>query len=134
MSIVDLYSVEKKFGEKRDQYLSLMKTIKYSCLGKEKTSAECLKAAKLNSEMQSYLLQMSNLIVKYPIDKNINNQQLSLLRITDSLEKDLQELFSNDAINNDIEIKKNMYESQAFLYGFVSIIITGFVIYQYKKI
>ena len=111
-----------------------MKTIKYSCLGKEKTSAECLKAAKLNSEMQSYLLQMSNLIVKYPIDKNINNQQLSLLRITDSLEKDLQELFSNDAINNDIEIKKNMYESQAFLYGFVSIIITGFVIYQYKKI
>jgi hypothetical protein len=134
MSIVDLYSIEKKFGQKRDQYLSLMKSIKYSCLGKEKTSSECLKAAKLNAEMQSHLIQMSNLIVKYPIDKNINKKQLTLLRISDNLEKELQELVSNDGINSDVEIKKNMYDSQAFLYGFVSIIITGFVIYQYKKI
>ena len=134
MSIVDFYSIEKKFGQKRDQYLSLMKSIKYSCLGKEKTSSECLKAAKLNAEMQSHLIQMSNLIVKYPIDKNINKKQLTLLRISDNLEKELQELVSNDGINSDVEIKKNMYDSQAFLYGFVSIIITGFVIYQYKKI
>ena len=106
MSIVDLYSIEKKFGQKRDQYLSLMKSIKYSCLGKEKTSSECLKAAKLNAEMQSHLIQMSNLIVKYPIDKNINKKQLTLLRISDNLEKELQELVSNDGINSDVEIKK----------------------------
>ena len=134
MSIVELYSIEKKFGEKRDQYLSLMDSINYSCLGKEKTSVECLKAARLNAQMQTYLIQMSNLIVKYPIDKNVNKKQLKLLRITDSLEKDMKELITNDAINNDIEIQKNMYESQSFLYGFVSIIITGFIIYQYKKI
>jgi hypothetical protein len=134
MSIVELYSIEKKYGEKRDQYVSLMNSINYSCLGKEKTSVECLKAARLNAEMQSYLIQMSNLMVKYPIDKNVNKKQLKLLRITDSLEKDLQELVTNDAINNDTEIQKNMYQSQAFLYGFVSIVITGFIIYQYKKI
>ena len=134
MSIVELYSLEKKFGEKRDQYVSLMNSINYSCLGKEKTSVECLKAARLNAQMQTYLIQMSNLIVKYPIDKNVNKKQLKLLRITDSLEKDMKELITNDAINNDIEIQKNMYESQSFLYGFVSIIITGFIIYQYKKI
>jgi len=134
MSIVELYSLEKKFGEKRDQYVSLMNSINYSCLGKEKTSVECLKAARLNAQMQSYLIQMSNLIVKYPIDNNVNKKQLKLLRITDNLEKDMKELITNDAINNDMEIEKNMYESQAFLYGFVSIIITGFIIYQYKKI
>jgi hypothetical protein len=111
-----------------------MNSINYSCLGKEKTSVECLKAARLNAQMQSYLIQMSNLMVKYPIDKNVNKKQLKLLRITDNLEKELQELVTNDAINNDIEIQKNMYESQAFLYGFASIIITGFIIYQYKKI
>ena len=108
MSIVELYSLEKKFGEKRDQYVSLMNSINYSCLGKEKTSVECLKAARLNAQMQSYLIQMSNLIVKYPIDNNVNKKQLKLLRITDNLEKDMKELITNDAINNDMEIEKNI--------------------------
>jgi hypothetical protein len=134
MSIVQLYSIEKKFGEKRDQYVSLMNSINYSCLGKEKTSEECLKAARLNAQMQSYLIQMSNLIVKYPRDINVNKKHLGLLRISDSLEKDMQELVSTDALNTDSELQKNMYESQAFLYSFVSVIILGFVVYQYKKI
>ena len=134
MSIVQLYSLEKKFNEKRDQYVSLMNSINYSCLGKEKSSGECLKAARLNAEMQSYLVQMSDLVVKYPRDINVNKKHLGLLRVSDSLEKDMQELVSNDALNTDSELQKNMYESQAFLYGFVSIIILGFVIYQYKKI
>ena len=134
MSVVQLYSLEKKFQEKRDQYVSLMNSINYSCLGKEKTSVECLRAARLNAQMQTYLIQMSNLMVQTPIEKNVNKKQLDLLRIADSLEKDMTELVTNDAINNDSEIQKNMYESQAFLYGFVSIIITGFIIYQYKKI
>ena len=112
-----------------------MDSINYSCLGKEKSNVECLKAAKLNAEMQTYLIEMSNLVVKYPInDNNVHKKQLELLRVSDSLEKDMQELISNDALNNDSEIQKNMYESQAFLYGFVSIIIVGFVVYQYKKI
>ena len=134
MSIVELYSLEKEFGEKRDQYLSLMNSINYSCLGKEKASKECLKAARLNAQMQTYLVQMSNLVVKYPRDSNVNKKHLGLLRISDSLEKDMQELVSTDALNTDSELQKNMYESQAFLYGFISIIILGFVIYQYKKI
>jgi hypothetical protein len=134
MSVVELYSLEKKFQEKRDQYVSLMNSINYSCLGKEKTSVECLRAARLNAQMQTYLIQMSNLMVQTPIEKNVEKKQMDLLRVADSLEKDMQELITNDAINNDMEIEKNMYESQAFLYGFVSIIITGFVIYQYKKI
>ena len=134
MSIVELYSIEKKFSEKRDQYLSLMDSINYSCLGKEKSNVECLKAARLNAEMQSYLIQMSNLIVKYPIDNNVHKKQLGLLSISDSLEKDMEELISNDALNSDSEVQKNMYESQAFLYGIVSIIILGFIVYQYKKI
>jgi len=134
MSIVQLYAIEKKFGEKRDQYVSLMNSINYSCLGKEKTNTECLKAARLNAQMQSYLIQMSNLVVKYPRDNNVNKKHLGLLRVSDSLEKDMEELVSNDALIMDSELEKNMYESQAFLYGFVSIIILGFVVYQYKKI
>jgi hypothetical protein len=134
MSVIDLYSLEKKFNNKRNQYVSLMDSIKYSCLGKEKTSTECLKAAKLNAEMQTCLIQMSNLVVKYPPKKNVNKKHLNLLRISDSLEKDMQELVTNEEIINDSTIQKNMYESQAFLWGITSIIITSIVIYQYKKI
>jgi hypothetical protein len=135
MSVVELYSLEKKFEEKRDQYVSLMNSINYSCLGKEKTSVECLRAARLNAQMQTYLIQMSNLMIQVPkTEKNVDTQQLNLLRIADSLETDMKELVTNEAISNDTGIQKNMYESQAFLYGFVSIIITGFIIYQYKKI
>ena len=134
MSLVELYSLEKKFGEKRDQYVSLMNSINYSCLGKEKTTKECLKAAKLNADMQTYLIQMSNLVVKYPPKTNVNKKHLDLLRISDSLDKDMQELVTNEEIINDTTIQKNMYESQAFLWGIVSIMITSIVIYQYKKI
>ena len=86
MSLIDLYSVEAKFNEKKKEYVSLMDSINYSCLGKEKTSAECLKAARLNADMQSCLIQMSNLTNKHPPHaksiKPLQKQQLELLKIS----------------------------------------------------
>jgi len=134
MSVVELYSLEKKFVEKRNQYVSLMDSINYSCLGKDKTSIECLRAARLNAQMQTYLIKMSDLIVNHPIDKNVEKKQLKLLRISDSLEKDMSELVTNDALNDDMEIQKNMFASQALIMGIFAIIISGVVFYQYKKI
>ena len=137
MSLVDLYSLEFKFNEKKRQYLSLMDSINYSCLGKEKTSAECLKAATLNAEMQTYLIEMSNLSNKVPHSKSVKplqKQQLEILQLSDKLEKDLQNLMTDDALKQDTDVLYEQHKLHALSWGFMGILITALVIYQYKKI
>jgi hypothetical protein len=134
MSVIQLYSLEKKFNEKKDQYVSLMDSIQYSCLGKEKTSHKCRIAARLNAEMQTYLIQMSNLIVDIPNNKtDVSKKHLELLRISDDLEKDMKELITDEGINIDSAFKENMYKAQAYIWGMLCIGIIGLVSYQYKK-
>jgi len=137
MSIVELYSLEKKFGEKRDQYLSLMNSINYSCLGKEKTSDECVKAATLNAEMQTCLIQMSNLSIKYPdvkSNKPLQKKQLEILQLSDKLEKDLENLMTDTGLKQDTDVLYEQHKLHALSWGFMGILITALVIYQYKKI
>ena len=137
MSLVDLYSIETKFNEKKKQYLSIMDSINYSCLGKEKTSDACLKAATLNSEMQTYLIQMSNLSIKYPdvkSNKPLQKKQLELLQLSDKLDKDLQNLMTDSRIKEDTDVLYEQHKLNALSWGFMGILITALIIYQYKKI
>jgi hypothetical protein len=137
MSLVDLYSIESKFNEKKREYVSLMDSINYSCLGKEKTSAACLKAATLNAEMQTYLIQMSNLSIKNPHVKSIKplqKQQLEILQLSDKLEKDLENLMTDTTLKQDTDILYEQHKLHALSWGFMGILVTALVIYQYKKI
>jgi hypothetical protein len=138
MSLIDLYSVESKFNEKKREYISLMDSINYSCLGKEKTSVECLKAAKLNAEMQTYLIQLSNLANKNPPDvqsiKPLQKQQLEILQLSDKLEEDLKFLMTDESLKQDSEVLQEQNKLYALSWGFMAILITSLVIYQYKKI
>ncbi len=136
MSVIDLYSVETKFNEKRKEYISLMDSIQYSCLGKEKTSVECLKAAKLNAEMQSYLIEMSTL-TKIPHGQNnkeLKQHQLELLQLSDKLEHDLQNIMKDKALHEDSTVFQEQNRLHALSWGFMAVLITALVIYQYKKI
>lgn len=138
MSLIDLYSLESKFNEKKKEYLSLMDSINYSCLGKEKTSTECLKAARLNAEMQSCLIQMSNLTNKHPphakSNKPLLKQQLELLQLSDKLEDDLKFLMTDSALQEDSSVLEEQNKLYALSWSFMAILIAGLVIYQYKKI
>jgi len=137
MSLVDLYSVESKFNEKKKEYLTLMDSIQFSCLGKEKTSKECLKAARLNADMQSCLIQMSNLSIKNPPSKTVTSlqqQQLEILKLSDKLEKDLQYLLTDSALQQDTTLLTEQNKLHSLAWGFMAILIASLVFYQYKKI
>lgn len=131
MSLVDLYSVESKFDESKKEYVSIMDSLNYSCLGKEKSSKLCRRAAQLNAKMQSYLIHMSNLIVKNKPNENIN--QFRLLKMADKLEEDLTNLTTNKNINTDITYIANMNYNHLFMWGLSSIVIISLVFNQYKK-
>jgi hypothetical protein len=138
MSVIDLYSVETKFNDKKKEYISLMDSINYSCLGKDKTSIECVKAARLNAEMQSNLIEMSNLLDKNKFkgqsNKQIDRQQLELLRLSDKLERELDELMTDAALHEDTTVFQEQNKLHALSWGFMAVLVTALVIYQYKKI
>ena len=135
MSLTELYSIETEYNEKRKQYISLMDSIKYSCLGENKSSAECLKAAQLNADMQSCLVRLSNLTVIYPPPKTpVNQQQTQLLNLSDTLQNDMQSLLTHDKSNEDLEIITEMNKQTTLAWGIFMIFIVSMVIYQYKKI
>lgn len=135
MSLTELYSIETKFNEKKKEYISLMETIKYSCLGKEKTSEKCLKAARLNADMQSCLIQLSTLSVKYPpTGKPLHKHQRNLLKLSDQLQHDLDMLITDYQIKDDSHLNAQMYKQNSMAWGIVMIFIISLVIYQYKKI
>jgi hypothetical protein len=135
MSLVDLYEAETIFNEKKKEYISLMNSIKFSCLGKEKTSETCIKAAKLNAEMQTALIQMSSISKNYPIvDVSMNTQQTHLLNIADKLDTEMKQLLTADQLHHDTTILAEMSKEYVLAWGFAAICIISMVVYQYKKI
>ena len=138
MSVIDLYSVESKFNERKKEYISLMDSINYSCLGKDKTSFECIKAARINAEMQSYLIEMSTILDKHKFhgqsNKKLHTQQMELLQLSDKLEHDLDNLMTDAALIDDTQVFKEQNRLHALSWGLMAILITSLVIYQYKKI
>jgi hypothetical protein len=135
MSLTELYSLETEFNQKRKEYISLMDSLKYKCLGEKKNSDTCLKAAKLNADMQTCLIKLSNLSIKYPpTNRPLQQQQQNLLSLSDTLEKDLKSIMSDDKINEDLTLTTEMNKQNALAWGIFMIFITSIVIYQYKKI
>ena len=115
-----------------------MDSINYSCLGKDKTSTECLKAATLNAEMQTYLIEMSNLISSNNFQgestEKIRKNQLELLKLSDKLESELELLKTDAALVEDTSILQEQNRLHALSWGFMAVLFTALVIYQYKKI
>ena len=135
MSLTELYSIESEFNEKRKQYILLMESINYSCLGENKSSKECLKAAQLNADMQTCLIRLSNLSVKYPPpEKPVDEHQEHLLQLADKLENDLILLMTTSKSNEDLSVTAEMNKQTNLAWGIVMIFIVSMVIYQYKKI
>jgi|LakMenE18May11ns_1017448.scaffolds.fasta_scaffold8350223_1 hypothetical protein len=135
MSLTELYSIEAEFNEKRKEYISLMDSIKHTCLGEKKSSDVCLKASRLNADMQTCLIKLSNLSVKYPpANKPIQTQQKNLLKLSDTLQHDLNAIKTDDKINEDLSLTNLMSKQNSLAWGIATIFILSLVIYHYKKI
>ena len=135
MTLVELYSIESEFLEKKKEYILLMDSIHFSCLGKEKTSSECLKAASLNADMQTCLIKMSNLTSKYPpSSKSLESQQLNLLQLSDTLNNDMKTLLTDSGLQDDTFLSAQMNKGLSLFWGIIMLYVLALVFYLYKKI
>ena len=130
MSEVDLYAVEAKFNDAKSEYVSLMDSLQSDCLGKEKSSKKCQKAAELNADMQTYLIQMSNFMKKTSI--HLPKQQ-ELLNVSNQLDMDMNNLTSNSAQNTDIELLSSSNHQHTIVWLLCAITIFALIMYQSQK-
>jgi hypothetical protein len=129
MSEVELYAIESKFNDARTEYLSLMKTLQTSCLGKE-LSTKCQRAAELNAQMQTYLIQMSVLIKKTSIDLP---KQQELLNLANQLGQDMDSLDTLMGEREDLNVFANMNYAHALTWSLTALTIFTVLIYQWRK-
>ena len=128
MSEVELYSIQSKFNQAKAEYITLLGTIQTSCLGNQ-LSKECQKAATLNADMQTYLIQMSNLIKQ--TDTSLQKQQ-ELLNLSNQLGGDMETLSSLAQEHEDSEVINTMNYNHALAWTLASITIV-FLLIQSRK-
>ena len=129
MSEVDLYAVESKFNTAKDEYISIMNSVKTACLGKEKMKRRCQKAAELNADMKTYLLQMSNLTKKTIV--NIPKQH-ELLGVSNQLDKDMNLLITEITQKEDTETVATMNYANTLPWVISAITVFSIIVYQWK--
>ena len=127
MSEVELYVIQSKFNQARAEYITLMGTIQTTCLGNE-LSKECQKAATLNADMQTYLIQMSNLLKTPDTLKN----QKELLDISNQLGNEMDTLSSLSQEKEDVQVLSSMNYAHALAWtlGAITIVL---VLLQSRK-
>jgi hypothetical protein len=129
MSEVDFYAVQSKFNQAKKEYNALLETIQTSCLGNQ-LSNECQKAASLNADMQTYLLQMSNFMKNTPLPLT---KQKQLLEISNQLNREMENLTSLEGEEKDMEVFATMNYVHALSWTIASITIVFILVYQSRK-
>ena len=127
MSEVELYAIQSKFNQAKAEYITLLGTIQTTCLGNE-LSKECQKAATLNADMQTYLIQMSNLLKTPDTLKN----QKELLDISNQLGNEMDTLSSLSQEEEDIQVVSSMNYAHALAWTLGTITIM-LVLLQSRK-
>ena len=129
MSEVEYQSIYKLFNETKKEYIQLLSELKTTCLG-DTLSDKCYRAISLNAALQTYLVQMSNIVYPDHTDK----EKISYL--SQELKKDneqLKSLETSKAIENDNQVIATMNYSQSFIWFIVCIAIV-LVIYNQSLI
>lgn len=120
MGEVEYYAIQSRFNQAKAEYVTLLGTIKTTCLGNEFTR-ECQRAAALNAEMQTCLIQMSNL-VKTPTPLT---HQKELLDISNQLGKEMDTISSLSQEEEDVQVvsKMNYAHALAWTLGTITVIL-----------
>jgi hypothetical protein len=127
MGEVELYAIQSRFNQAKAEYIALLGTIQTTCLGNEFT-AECQRAATLNADMQTYLIQMSNLLTT---PETLKNHQ-ELLDISNQLGKEMDTLSSLTQDEEDVKVVSSMNYAHALAWTLGAITI-GLVLLQSRK-
>jgi hypothetical protein len=106
-----------------------MHSLHTSCLGNSR-NAQCQTAAELNALMQTYLIQMSNLLKK-TAPSNLPKQQ-ELLNVAGQLELDKDKLDTEHAIKQDLNVIGNMNQAKWLAWGLAATTVFCIVMYTQK--
>lgn len=132
MSIVDLYASEARFKTAQNEYSNLMSSLRHSCLGKYKASAQCLRAAQLNADMQAELIKMSSLMVgvdpSTPGQPSVQSQQRKIIKLSKELSSEYALLMEDPAILKNAEIVSTMSHSNFVLWAIVAGLLSLIVV------
>ena len=130
MSEVELYATEAKFNDAKTKYVDLMNTLQTSCLGTDRTTDQCQQAAELNATMQTYLIQMSNLIKK--THRPLVRQQ-ELFNVSGQLEVDQEHLLTNIAKYEDLNVLATSNHEKYIAWWLSGITVSLLVMYAWPK-
>ena len=134
MSEVELQAIYSGFNEAKKEYILLLSEINTTCLG-DTVSDKCTKATELNTRMQDYLIQMSNLFKSSDLSEN-QTQQDKIVEISKKLQEenhDLKVLETNKALEKDSQVIAAMNYNQALIW-FVACITIVLLIYNQSLI
>jgi hypothetical protein len=123
MSEVELYAIQSKFNQAKAEYITLLGTIQTSCLGNQ-LSKECQRAATLNADMQTYLIQMSNLLKTPDTLKN----QKELVDISNQLGNEMDTLSSLSQEEEDVQVISSMNYAHALAWTLGAITIVALLL------
>ena len=129
MSEVDFYAVQSKFNQAKTEYKALLETIQTSCLGNQ-LSNECQKAASLNADMQTYLLQMSTLMKNTPLPLT---KQKQLLEMSNQLNGEMEDLSTLEGEEKDMEVFATMNYVHALTWTIASVTLVFILVNQSRK-
>jgi hypothetical protein len=126
MSEVELYTIQSKFNQAKTEYMALIKSIQTECLGNQ-MSTQCQKASTLNADMQTYLIQMSNMI-KHKPDSYTNQKEL--LAISNQLGGDMENLSSLVQEEEDGQVLASMSYVHALTWTLATITIVWILLHR----
>lgn len=129
MSEVDFYAVQSKFNQAKTEYNALLETIQTSCLGNQ-LSKECQKAASLNADMQTYLLQMSTFLKNTPLPLT---KQKQLLELSNQLNGEMEDLSTLEGEEKDMEVFASMNYVHALTWTLASLTLVFILVNQSRK-
>jgi hypothetical protein len=115
-SIAQLYALEVQFKTAQNDY----KNLKGSCV--DPSSDDCLKSAQLIADMQSYLVQMSDLLTQIDPaergDPSVTSQQMKLFVMSQMLDEAQVDLLSGRKAKCDSATVHRMYQSHWLAWSF----------------
>ena len=124
-SFIQVYALEAEYQAIKTEYASVMDRLNHTCVGKDKASAECVRAAQLNADMQTTLSAMSDTLKRTGAPKNsttVVSQQKKLLDLADALEDDYAILTAG---YKDGSVNTSMYKSHYLAWAIGLMFIGG---------
>lgn len=118
---VEFIAAESKFQRARTEYMSIMSTVK-TCRGQMFTRA-CQRAAELNADMQTLVMEMSTLVKVEPAPVRVARWK-EYVSIQTQLKRDLNGVLKEVTMNTDLQVLSAKFKAESVMwFMFASLLV-----------